>query len=182
MSQRDFPISFWNPSLRKQSQQLEVASHCHGRTVNTVTVSDCHSNTINNFDQNSNIENHCGNGQYRSCQLNLPNLLQTRAIPISYVSLSAGNLAPGPTQKLLEHSSGTTPLPYPYPQKFLVRYCNDTQNSLKFDPRYNPLLIQPEVKPHLPKVPGEPPRKEHVRGEDTANSFSGDFLTQSGED
>ena len=36
--------------------------------------------------------------------------------------------------------------------------CNEKQTSFRFNPSYNDLLIQPEVKPQLPLVPGEPAR------------------------
>ena len=187
MSQRDFPASFWNPTLFKQSQPLEMASccqgsmmettsYCHSNTVNIVTISDCHSNTINNMELNHNAANCSSNGsclftdQQGSSQQNQPNVISARSVPVSYASHPVESFVPGPSQQLPAYSVRLPAPPYPYLRRFRAHF-NDSENCFKFDPIYNPLLVQPEVEPHLPMVPGEPRAKQHRRGQETAEGF-----------
>ena len=187
MSQRDFPASFWNPTLFKQSQPLEMASccqgsmmettsYCHSNTVNIVTISDCHSNTINNMELNHNAVNCSSNGsclftdQQGSSQQNQPNVISARSVPVSFASHPVESFVPGSSQQLPAYSVRLPAPPYPYLRRFRAHF-NDSENCFKFDPIYNPLLVQPEVEPHLPMVPGEPRAKQHRRGQETAEGF-----------
>lgn len=187
MSQRDFPASFWNPTLFKQSQPeemvscsqgstMETTSYCHSNTVNILTMSDCHSNTVNNMELNHNAANCSSNGsclftdQHGSSQQTQPSLICARTVPVSYPSYPVGNFVPGSSQQLPAHSVRLPAHSYPYLQRFRAHF-NDSENCFKFDPIYNPLLVQPEVKPHLPMVPGEPHAKQHRRNQETAKEF-----------
>ena len=179
MPQREFPALFWNPTPTSRSQQVETVCHWHGNTVDVVTISNCHGNAVNSTAANRHVNgSQLFTGQYGSCQQNLPNLI--RAVPVSHVSLSVGSFSLGPNQQLPAQFHRASVLPYPYPQKVFAPYY-DSQDSLKFDPRYNPLLVQPEVKPHLPTVPGEPRGKQHGRCEDTTGGFLGEPYTRNGE-
>ena len=54
-------------------------------------------------------------------------------------------------------------------------------SSMRFNPRYNSLLVQPNVKPHLPVVPGEPTFiKIDEKGKDL-EEFPGELLMRRGE-
>ena len=54
---------------------------------------------------------------------------------------------------------------------------NDLQSSsLRFNPRYNSFLVQPDVKPHLPVVPGEPTRTKIGEKRKDLEEFPGELL------
>ena len=146
MSQRNLPVSFWNPSQKDQSHQHLQTSFNH------------HGNPINMFQQNHNTTTHY-NSSYHSAgyhgkyKQNGPNFVRTRAITVSYAQLPTGvveTFSPG-----LAPQVSAQPAPS-FPQEPDVQ-SNDLQTSLRFNPSYNSLLVQPDVKPHLPIVPGEPP-------------------------
>ena len=135
MPQREFPASLWNPTPTSHSQQVETVCHWHSNTVDIVTISNCHGNSVNSTAANRHVNgSQLFTGQYGSCQQNLPNLI--RAVPVSHVSLSVGSFSLGPNQQPA-HSPRASVLPYPYPQKVFAPYY-DSQDSFKFDPRYNP--------------------------------------------
>ncbi|XP_068704701.1 transcription cofactor vestigial-like protein 2 [Montipora foliosa] len=181
MPQREIPASLWNPTLTSHSQQVETVCHyhCHN-AVDVVTISNCNSNAVNSTAANRHVNgSHLFTGQYGSFQQNQPNLI--RAVPVSHVSLSVGSFSLGPNQQLPADSSRAPVLPYPYPHKVFAPYYDSHQDSLKFDPRYNPLLVQPEVKPHLPTVPGEPRGKQHGGCEDTTGGLLGEPYIRNGQ-
>lgn len=175
MSQRNLPISFWNPSHSEQSpQQLQTSSNCH-------------SNAVNTFQQNHNGTNHYNNtyhhftGQHGIYEQNTPNAVRARVIPVSYTQFPSGpfkSFAPGFTQQVPSQSCRVSTSSFP--QEFTAQ-CNDTQNSSRFNPRYNALLVQPEVKPHLPVVPGEPRGKHDGKGKETVEDYPGKLLAKNGE-
>ena len=175
MSQRNFPASFWSPSHTEQSpQQLQTSSNCH-------------SNAVNMFQQNHNATNHYNNtyhnftSQHSIYEQNTPTSVRARVIPVSFTQFPSGtfkNCTPGLTQQVSSQSCRT--LSPSFPQEFSAQ-CNDTQNSSRFNPRYNALLVQPEVKPNLPVVPGEPRAKQNGKGKDTVEDFPGKLLAKNGE-
>ena len=170
MPQREIPASFWNPTPRRHGQQVETVCYWHSNIVD-VTIS-------NNTAANRHVNGaHVFPCQYGRFQQNQPNLIS--AVPVSHVSLSVGSSSLGPNQQLPADSSRAPVLPYPYPQKVFAPYY-DSQDSFKSDPRYNPLLVQPEVKPHLP-LPREPRGKQHGRCEDTTGFFLGEPYVWNGE-
>ena len=174
MSQRNLPVSFWNPSQKDQSHQHQQASFNH------------HGNPINMFQQNHNTTTHYNNsyhstGHHGNYEQNGPNFVRTRAIPVSYAQLPTGavkSFSPGLAPQVSAQPC-RAPAP-PFPQETAVQ-SNDLQTSLRFNPRYNSLLVQPDVKPHLPIVPGEPPlTKIEGRGQEL-EEFPGELLIRKGE-
>ena len=174
MSQRNLPVSFWNPSQTDQCQPLQGTFSRSGKPIDM-------------FQQNNNTITHCNRSchstdHHGNCEQNGPSFVRTRAIPVSYAQL--------PTGVVKSFSPGLGPIVSAQPCRgalpsFLQEpavQSNDLQpSSLRFNPRYNSLLVQPDVKPHLPVVPGEPTRTQiKERGKDL-EEFSGELLMRKGE-
>ena len=174
MSQRNLPVSFWNPSQTDQSQHLQGTLNHSGKPIdmfqqnhNTMTHYNrsCHSTRLHgNYDQNG------------------LSLVRTRAIPVSYAQLPTGvgkSFSPGLAPQV---SAQPSRAPAPSFLQEAAVPSNDLQpSSLRFNPRYNSLLVQPDVKPHLPVVPGEPTHtKIEERGKDL-EEFPGELLMRKGE-
>ena len=168
MSQRNLPASFWNPSQTDQSQQLQTSFPPQD-------------NRVSLFQQNlHNGTTHCNNGYHGSTGLHgnydqsAPNVVRTRTIPVSYAQLPAGAVKTFPSGLLAQQApahSYRPPTP-PFLQETAAQ-CNAIQTSLRFNPRYNALLVQPEVKPHLPVVPGEPCKRLDGNNNDMTQRFPG---------
>ena len=171
MSQRNLPVSFFNPSQTDQSQHLP-GSFSHS------------AKPINMFQQNHNAITHYN----RSCQStghhgnydqNGPRFLRARDIPVSYGQLPTGvvrGFSPGPAPQV-----SAQPCRSSFPQEAAVQ-SNDLQSSsLRFNPRYNSFLVQPDVKPHLPVVPGEPTRTKIGEKRKDLEDFPGELLMRKGE-
>jgi len=174
MSQRNFPVSFWNPSQTDQSQDLQGTFNHSG---NPTHMFQQNHNTITHYNRSCHSKGHHGN--YNQ---NGPNFVRARAIPVSYAQLPTGavkSFSPG-----LAPPASAQPCRAPapsFPQDAAVQGNEFQASSLRFNPRYNSLLVQPDVKPHLPVVPGEPPRtKIEERGKDL-EEFPGELLMRKGE-
>jgi len=174
MSQRNLPVSFFNPSQTDQSQHLQGAFSHSGKPIHA-------------FQQNHNTMTHCNRschstGHHGNYDQNRPHFDCTRDIPVSYTQLPTG-VVKGFSPGLAPHMPAE-PCRAPVPSFPLTTAVqnNDLQpSSLRFNPRYNSLLVQPDVKPHLPVVPGEPTRtKIEERGKDL-EEFPGELLMSKGE-
>lgn len=152
MSQRNLPASFWIPPSTDQIHQLPTSYHRQG-------------NSMRLFQQNAPNRTtyystgcHATNGSQVSLERTAPNVVHTYAIPVSYTQLPMGvvkRFPPGHPQQGSQPSyKASAP---PLTQETDI-HCNEVQTSFRFNPGYNTLLVQPEVKPHLPVVPGEPSR------------------------
>lgn len=171
MSQRNLPASFWHQSHTNQFQQPQSpVSH--------------QSNTVNKHQQTNDSKNHCNNRHHRFTsqhdflQQDTPNFVRARAIAVPHVKLPAGTFTtftPGITQQTSSHSCRTSTSPSL--QEFPA-HCNNSHNSVRFNPGYNALLIEPEVKPRLPAVPGEPRAKLNGSDKIAMESFPGEILTR----
>lgn len=155
MSQRNLPASFWIPPSTDQTHQLPTSYHRQ-------------SNSMRLFQQNAPNRTtyystgcHATNGSHVSLERTAPNVVHTYAIPVSYTQLPIGvvkRFPPGHPQQGSQPSyKASAP---PLTQETDI-HCNEMQTSFRFNPGYNTLLVQPEVKPHLPVVPGEPSRAKH---------------------
>lgn len=172
MSRRNLPASFWNPTQTDQSQQLQASLSRHG-------------NAVSMFQQNHNVTTHYNNSQYHGftghndiCEQNEPTVVRTRAIPVSYSQLPVGAVKSFPPRLAQQMSAQTCRAPAPqFPQE-TAAHCNDLHNSLRFNPRYNSLLVQPEVQPHLPVVPGEPRTKLDRQDKGSSEGFPGGLLAK----
>lgn len=174
MSQRNLPASFWNPTQMDQSRPRQASFTRHGNATGV-------------FQENQDATTHYNNcyhpftGQHGVYEQNAPNGVHARPIPVSYAQLPVGavkSFVPGLTQQVSAQSC-RAPAP-PFPQE-TAAHCNDLHTSWRFNPRYNALLVQPEVKPHLPVVPGEPRVKLDRKNKDNAEDFPGELLTTEGE-
>lgn len=146
-----------------------------------------HGNATGVFQENQDATTHYNNcyhpftGQRGVYEQNAPNGVHARPIPVSYAQLPVGavkSFVPGLTQQVSAQSC-RAPAP-PFPQE-TAAHCNDLHTSWRFNPRYNALLVQPEVKPHLPVVPGEPRVKLDRKNNDNAEGFPAELLTTEGE-
>ena len=134
-------------------------------------------NTITQYNRSCHSTGHHGNDDQTG-----PGFVRTRAIPVSYAQL--------PTGVVKGFSSGLAPqvsaqpcrAPAPSFLQAAAVQSNDLQpSSLRFNPRYNTLLVQPDVKPHLPVVPGEPTHTQiEERGKDL-EEFPCELLMRNGE-
>jgi len=174
MSQRNLPASFWNPSQTDQSQHLQGTFHHSGKPIDMFQQN---YNTITHYNRSCHSTGHHGNDDQ-----NGPSFVRRRAIPVSYAQLPTGvvkSFSPG-----LAPQVSAQPCREPassFLQEAAVQ-SNDLQpSSLRFNPRYNSLLVQPDVKPHLPVVPGEPtPTQIEERGKDL-EEFPCELLMRKGE-
>ena len=85
------------------------------------------------------------------------NFVHTRTIPVSYAQLPTGTIksdSSGPQIRVQPFHAFLHSLPH----ESALQNSDLEPNSLRFDPSYNSLLVQPDVKPHLPHIPGEPSR------------------------
>ena len=134
-------------------------------------------NTITRYNRSGHSTGH--NGNYDQ---NGSNFVRTRAFPVSYSQLPTGvvkSFSPGLAPQVAAQPC-RAPAPS-FPQEVAVQRNDLQQSSLRFNPRYNSLLVQPDVKPHLPVVPGEPTRsKIEERGQDL-EEFPGELLMRKGE-
>lgn len=174
MSQRNLPVSFWNPSHSDQSQHLQGSVSRHG-------------NPVHMFQQNHNPAIHYNSscpstGRHGSHNQNGSNFVRARAIPVSYAQLPTGvvkSFTPGlapqvPTQPC--RAAAPT-----FPQEAAAQNTVLQPTSTRFNPRYNSLLVQPEVKPHLPVVPGEPSCKKIEERSKDLEELPGELLMRKGE-
>ena len=172
MSQRNLPVSFWNPSQTDQSRQGTFS-----RSGNPIHMFQQNHNAITHYNKSSHSTDHHGNYDQ-----NGPNFVRARAIPVSYAQLPTGalksfspGLAPPASAPPCRASAPS------FPQDTTVHSSDLQASSMRFNPSYNSLLVQPDVKPHLPVVPGEPTRtKIEERGKDL-EEFPGALLMRKGE-
>lgn len=141
MTQRNLPASFWNlPSREQTPQRLFQQSASNGPTYYSTG---CH------------VTN---NASHVSLGRTATNAEDTYAF-----SVSCAQLAAEVVESVLPRYLQQGPQPLSDPSGPLLTQetdvdCDEMQTSFKFNPSYNDLLIQPEVKPQLPLVPGEPAR------------------------
>ena len=150
MHERNFPRSFWHPEAKLLSQQVHIE---HAQTLPAQQYQRANPRTVFNHVPRTNNEFNFGN------RLHPPQCLQTSSY--SDFSVQRSNLI---------SNFGCIRMPRPY-------FTNDTLTchaepradvitgatriygpriGYGFNPRYNSLLIQPEVNPQLPRIPGEP--------------------------
>ena len=174
MSQRNLPVSFWNPSQTDQSQHLQGTFNHSGKPIDMFQQNH---NTITHYNRSCHSTGHHGN-----CDQNGPRFVCTRAIPVSYAQL--------PTGVVKSFSLGLAPQVSAQPCRaalpsFLQEAAvqsNDLQpSSLRFNPCYISLLVQPDVKPHLPVVPGEPTRTQIKESGKDLEEFPVELLMRKGE-
>lgn len=178
MSQRNLPVSFFNPSQTDQSQHLQ-GSFSHGGKP-THMFQQNH-NAITHYNRSCQSTGHHGN--YDQNMQNRPRFLRTRDIPVSYAQLPAGvvrGFSPRSAPQVSAQPCRST-APASFPQEAAVQ-SNDLQSSsLRFNPCYNSFLVQPDVKPHLPVVPGEPTRTKIGERRKDLEEIPGDLLMRKGE-
>ncbi|XP_066018431.1 uncharacterized protein [Pocillopora verrucosa] len=150
MSQRNLPPSFWNPSHKNKSQHPRTGSSHHG-------------NSVNIFQQKHNMMTHYNSNYQPTVRYDNfnrhteSNFVHTRTIPVSYAQLPTGTIksdSSGPQIRVQPFHAFLHSLPH----ESASQNSDLEPNSLRFDPSYNSLLVQPDVKPHLPHIPGEPSR------------------------
>ena len=174
MSQRNLPASFWIPPSRGQTHQLP-------------TNYPCQSNSMRLFQQNApngttyySTGCHVPNGSHVSLERTTPNVVHAYAIPVSFSQLPVGvvkRFPPGHRQQDSQPSYKASTLPLT--QETDIN-CNEIQTPFRFNPGYNTLLVQPEVKPHLPVVPGEPSRAMHDEKRNHISPiYRGELMTMS---
>ena len=168
MSQRNLPVSFWNPSRQTdQSQHLQGTFTHSGEPIQMFQHVQ-NPNKISHYNKSCDSTSHHGNYDQ-----NGQHFVRRRAIPVSYAQL--------PTGAVKGFSPGLAPQPRrapapPFLQETAVQ-SNDLQpSSLRFNPRYNSLLVQPDVKPHLPVVPGEPTHTKIEERRKDLEEFPGQLL------
>ena len=174
MSQRNLPVSFWNPSQTDQFQHLQGTFSHNGKPIDMFQQNN---NTITHYNRSYHTTGHHGNSEQ-----NGPTFVRTRAIPVSYAQLPTGVVKSFSAGLAPQVSAQPCRAPLPsFVQEAPVQ-SNDLQpSSLRFNPRYNSLLVQPDVKPHLPVVAGEPTRTQiKERGKDL-EEFPVDLLMKKGE-
>ena len=174
MSQRNLPVSFFNPSQTDQSQHLQGSFTHSGKPMHMFQQNH---NAITHYNRSYQSTGHLGN-----CDQNGPRFLRTRDIPVSYAQLPTRvvrGFSPGLTPQVsAQPCRSTAPS---FPQEPAVQ-SNDLQSSsLRFNPRYNSFLVQPDVKPHLPVVPGEPTRTKIGERREDLEEFPGELLMRKGE-
>ena len=174
MSQRNLPVSFFNPSQTDQSQHLQETFSHSGKPTHMLQQNH---NTITHYNRSCQSTGH--NGNYDQ---NGPHFVRTRDIPVSYAPLPTGVVKGFSPALAPRMSAEPSRIPAPsFPQKTAMQNNDLPPSSLRFNPRYNSLLVQPDVKPHLPVVPGEPTRtKIEERGNDL-QEFPGELLMRKGE-
>lgn len=174
MSQRSLPVSFWTPSQTDQSQHFQGFYNHHGNPIHMLQQNhnpathynrSCHLNHRGNYDQNG------------------TSFVRARAIPVSYAQLPRGavkSFTAGLAPPQVSGPPGRAPVPS-FPQDAAVQSTDLQPTSLRFNPRYNSLLVQPDVKPRLPVVPGEPPRTKIQRRSRDMDEFPDELLMRKGE-
>lgn len=174
MSQRNLPPSFWNSSHKNQPQHHQTSLSHHGNSGNifqqkhnTMTPYDCNYQATGNHD---NFSHPTGS-----------NFVYTRTIPMSYAQLPTGtvkNLSPGPGPQIrVQPCHASTPS---FPLESALQNSDLQPNSLRFDPSYNSLLVQPDVRPHLPHIPGEPSRTRTDARNDIQEGFAAELPMRKG--
>ena len=174
MSERNLPISFFNPSQTDQSQHLQGTFNHSGKPIQMFQQNH---NTITHYNRSCHSTGHPGNYDQ-----NGSNFVRTRGIPVSYAQLPTGvvkSVSPGLAPQVAAQPC-RAPAPS-FPQEVAVQNSDLQSSSMRFNPRYNSLLVQPNVKPHLPVVPGEPTfTKIDEKGKDL-EEFPGELLMRRGE-
>ena len=154
MRERNLPKSFWNPAEKMPPQQVQLE---HAQSLLALP----------NQQHNSGAP-FLNRVRYGSC--NTPN-----------TSCGPNRTCPQQWQQTISHSNYDVQRPYaanpglnlgcyrmPAPARFAgnVRPASEIMPGATcfygprigcgFNPRYNSLLVYPEVKPQLPRIPGEP--------------------------
>lgn len=173
MSQRGLPQSFFNPSQTDQFQRLQGTFSHSGKPIH---VFQQNNNTITHYNKSCHSTGHHGNYDQ-----NEPHFVQRRDIPVSYAQLPTGVVKGFSPAHVPRISAEPCCAPAAsFPQQTAMQNHDLPPSSLRFNPRYNSLLVQPDVKPHLPVVPGEPTRTKRERGKDL-EEFPDELLTRKGE-
>ena len=173
MSQRNLPVSFFNPSQTDQSQHLQGS---YGHSGKPIHMFQQNHNAITHYNRSCQSTGHHGNYDQ-----NGPRFLRTRDIPVSYAQLPTGvvrGFSPGLAPQVSAQPYRSTAPSFPHEATV---QSNDLQSSLRFNPRYNSFLVQPDVKPHLPVVPGEPTHTKIGERRKDLEEFPGELLTRKGE-
>ena len=157
LAQRSLPPSFWDPSPSLQSSQQVGASR---PTTGLMQQNDELSTTL--YSNQCYAFGHHGNSEEKGA-----NFIRSRAVPVSFSELPAGAVkSVAPVSVAPFHS-------LPLPRDSAVQH-SAPQTPVGFNPCYNAFLVQPEVRPQLPRIPGEPQKPER-KGKDPG---SGDGIAE----
>ena len=174
MSQRNLPVSFWNPSQTDQSQHLQGSFYPSVKPIHKFQENH---NIITNYNRSSHSTGHHGNYDQ-----NGPDFVRMRAIPVSYAQLPARvvkGFSPGlAPQVSAQPCRASAPS---FPQEAAIQSNELQPSSLRFNPRFDSLLVQPNVKPYLPLVPGEPTCGKIEEKGKNLEEFPGELLMRRGE-
>ena len=151
MTQRNLPASFWNLPSRDQTLQPPTSYPRHSNSSCLFQQSASDGPTY--YSSGYHVTN---NASHVSLGQTATNANDTYAFSVSCAQLAAEVVKSFP---LGYFQQGRPPLSDPSVPLLAQETdvdCNEMQTSFRFNPSYNNLLIQPEVKPQLPLVPGEP--------------------------
>ena len=153
MTQRNLPSSFWNLPSGDQTPQPPTSYPRHSNSLCLLQQNASEGTTY--YSTGCHVTS---NASHVSLGRTATNADDTYAFSVSCAQLAAEVVKSFPPGYLQQ---GPQPLPDnsgPLLTQETDVDCNGMQTSFRFNPSYNDLLIQPEVKPQLPLVPGEPAR------------------------
>ena len=153
MTQRNLPASFWNLPSRDQTPPPPTSYPCHSNSSCLFQQSASNGPTYDSTGYH--VTN---NASHVSLGRTATNADDTYAFSVSCAQLAAEVVESVPPRYLQQGPQPLSDPSVPVLTQETDVDCNEMQTSFWFNPSYNDLLIQPEVKPHLPLVPGEPAR------------------------
>jgi len=151
MTQRNLPSSFWNQPSRDQTPQPPTSYPRHSNSLCLFQQSASNGPTY--YSTGCHVTN---NNSHVSLGRTATNADDTYAFSVSCAQLAAEVVKTFPPRYLQQGPQPLSDPSVPLLTQETDVDCNQMQISFRFNPSYNDLLIQPEVKPQLPLVPGEP--------------------------
>ena len=153
MTQRNLPASFWNLTSRDQTPPPPTSYQCHSNS--SCLFQQSASNGPTYYSSGYHVTN---NASHVSLGRTATNTDDTYAFSVSCAQLAAEVVKSFPPRYLQQGPQPLSDPSVPLLTQETDVDCNEMQTSFRFNPSYNDLLIQPDVKPQLPLVPGEPAR------------------------
>lgn len=154
MTQRNLPSSFWNQPSRDQTPQPPTS--CPRQSNSLCLFQQNASEGTTYYSTGCRVTNDASHVSLGGTAANAAS--DTYAFSVSCAQLTAGVVKSFPLGYLQQGPQPLSDSSVPLLTQETDVDCNEMQTSFRFNPSYNHLLIQPEVKPQLPLVPGEPAR------------------------
>lgn len=146
MNERNFPQSFWNPDARQLKQQVQL-EHAQSFPVQTRPIP---RSLFNGHVQVGSLGNRIYPSQWHPASSDHAVQRRNPNFNVGCIRVAA------PSSHSVNNDTFSGHLGARSDIMTGAANCYGPRIGYGFNPRYNSLLVQPDVSPQLPRIPGEP--------------------------